>query len=140
MASGTQLGATHARVNYSEAVGTYMEFWSGADTVLPVLDESHGPRQEVFVGFHPFHSHVIVADSWEQAYEVYIDAVADSIGIDDETLKDYMVGVDLDGNPEYTEVEWSSGGEAVDTTYVTILAIPLAAITWLYRKPEAVAA
>jgi len=140
MASGTQLGATHARVTYSEAVGSPMVFWSAADTVLPVLDESHGPRQKAFVGFHPYHSHVIVADSWEQAYGVYIDAIADSIGIDDETLKDYMVGVDLDGNPEYTEVEWSSGGEAVDTTYVTILAIPLAAITWLYRKPEAVAA
>jgi hypothetical protein len=138
MASGTQQGATHARVIYSDASGTVLTGWTG-DVVLPVVDESYGPNQKAYVGFHPFASHVIVADHFGDAYEVYIDAIADHIGIDDDTLKDYIVGHDSEGNPEYTEVEWSSGGEAVDTAYVTLYEIPLAAIPWLYRPALVVA-
>lgn len=136
MASGTQLGATHARVTYNDCGPNHsMAGWTG-DAVLPVVDESFGRDAHVWIGSQPFVSHVIVADHFGDAYEAYIDAVADSIMIDDETLKDYIVGHDSDGNPEFTEVEWTSGGEAVDTTYVSLTPVPLSALTWLYRGED----
>jgi len=128
MASGVQQGATHAKVDWVAA--GYPE-WHGTAT-LPVVDEDYGTLK-VFVGFHPFASHAILARSWESAYEAFIDAAADILLIDDEALKDYIVGHDEDGNPEFSEVEWTSGGEPVDTCYVQIQEISLAAVTWLYR-------
>lgn len=132
MASGVQVGATHGTLAWADCPGPY-EQWTG-EVTLPVINESYGREPKVFIGFDPFASHVIVADYFGQAYGEFVDAIADSILIDDETLKDYIVGYDSEGNPDYSEVEWTSGGEAVDTTYVTLGEVPVSAVTWLYRR------
>ena len=139
MASGTQLGATHARINFSLA-GSSSGVTGWSDTTLPVVDVSCKRTPEVWVFGHPFTSHVVIADWSGDAYQEYIDTIADHLIIDEETLKGYITDHDSDGNPEYAEVEWTSGGEPMDTTYVGAFQVDLAAITWLYRKPEAVAA
>lgn len=133
MANSVQQGAPFARLWWSDTVPMFAH-WTG-DVKLPVLDESYGRREnlKIFVGFHPFASHVIVADHWHEAYEVYVDAIADVLLIPDDVLPDYIVGYDSEGNPDYSEVNWTSGGEPVDTGDVNLYEIPVSAITWLAR-------
>lgn len=137
MASGVQLGAARARFSWDDCPG--FAHWSGGLQTLPVVDDSHGPNQRVFVGFHPFASHVVVADSWQDAYESYVEAIEHLLKVDDADLATIAArveaGEDVDEVLASWDASYSSSGTVIVDYMVTLTEIPLSAITWLAATP-----
>lgn len=134
MASGVQLGARRARFSWEDCPG-HMSAWTGGLQTLPVVDESHGPKQRAYIGFHPFASHVIVADSFEQAYETYVEAIEDALALHDSDVAELetriLAGEDDQTVLESWDAEYGPSGRIIATYEVTLYEVPVRAITWL---------
>jgi hypothetical protein len=137
MASGIQQGAKRARFSWSDC-GTMLSQWTGGET-LPVVNETTGGFPRVFVGFHPFASHVIVANTWEEANETYIETIEDKLALDEGDLS--MMLAEIADGKDHAEVldlfdaEYGPNGKVICTDYVQVHEVPVAAITWLAAAP-----
>lgn len=140
MASGIQLGAGRARFSWDD-IDTIPtgDGWSGGYNTLPVVDYSHGPNQKVYVGFHPFASHVIVADSFQDAYESYIEAIEHLLALDDGDVATINARIEAGENFEDVLASWDAitgpSGSIIVDYMVTLTEVPLSAICWLAPLP-----
>ncbi len=69
---------------------------------------------------------LVRAQDLESAYEVYVETLTP---LSESDLKDYVTGIDENGNPEYDDLTWTDGG-FVSTELVSYLDCTLKSVTF----------